>query len=46
MRKEVVAHGQYLYQVKWTLREKINNAETVAELNEIDIKFDSDNTTS
>jgi hypothetical protein len=37
--KEIVANAQYLYQQKWTYREKISKAETIEELDAIHISF-------
>lgn len=39
MQLEVIQYGQQLYQTKWELRNKILNAQTKDELNNIEIKF-------
>lgn len=39
MRLEVIANGQRLYQEKWLIRNAINEAETIEELEEINISL-------
>ena len=40
MRLEVIAYGQALYARKWELRAAIESAESVAEVQAVDINFD------
>lgn len=40
MQLEIIANAQAIYQQKWVLREQINSAETVEELDTIDITFE------
>ena len=40
LQKEVLLNGQNLYAQKWTIRQQINEAETVEAINAIEIHFD------
>ena len=39
LQKEIIESGSKQYQVKWAFRDQINNAETIDELNAIEITF-------
>lgn len=39
IQKEIILNGQYLYQQKWTYRDAINSATTIAEIEAITISF-------
>ena len=41
MRKEIVVNSQYLYRIKWQVEAAIDTAQTVDELNAIDITFET-----
>lgn len=37
--KETIQNGEHLYKIKWSLRDKINNAQSIDELNAIEFNF-------
>lgn len=39
IQREIILNGQYLYQQKWTYRDAINSATTIAEIEAITIEF-------
>ena len=39
IQREIILNGQYLYQQKWTYRDAINSAKTIAEIEAISIEF-------
>ena len=41
LRLEIIMYGQMLYARKWTLRERIEAAETVGAVNAVEIEFDT-----
>ena len=40
LQREILLNGQNLYAQKWTIRQQINEAETVEAINAIEIHFD------